>query len=203
MIFSNFFKNSNDLDKDLERNLLFSPNYLIREQKSGEDRQFVLGGHSIVTIEQINSDQKGLYFNRTRTSKSNKLEIDPKNQLHLGFQSIGDVNYLILGTRQKLTDFEIGDTLQITFKNEDKLNFSLEAKAKLPAKNKNYSCNLRAKLSYDELVLFKTKMVKSYQLLSATSDTTFEDDFDKEFSRKFREVAQSYVFCLDSYYKTY
>ena len=110
MILSKFFKNTNNLDKDLERNLLFSPNYLIREQKSGENRQFVLGGHSIITIEQINGSHKGLYFYRTRTSKSNKLDLDPKKQLHLGFQTLDDTNYLILGTRQKLTEVKAGDT---------------------------------------------------------------------------------------------
>ena len=202
MTLSKFFKNSNNLDKDLERNLLFSPNYLIRELKTGENKQFVLGGHSIITIEQINGSHKGLYFNRTRTSKSNKLDLDPKNQLHLGFHTIDDINYLILGTRQELAKLKAGDTLEITFKNDDKLTFALEASPKLPEKNKNYSCNLRAKLSNDQLQLFKTKLIQSYQFSSNLLDTAIKKDFDKEFSRKFREVAQSYIFCLEGYYKT-
>ncbi|MEH6656880.1 hypothetical protein [Leeuwenhoekiella marinoflava] len=200
MILSKFFKNTNNLDKDLERNLLFSPNYLIREQKSGENRQFVLGGHSIITIEQINGSHKGLYFDRTRTSKSNKLDLDPKKQLHLGFQTLDDTNYLILGTRQKLTEVKAGDTLNITFKNEQKVTLTLEAGSKLSVKNKNYSCNLRTKLSKEELQLFKTRLIQSYKFISKSIDSDLNEDFDKEFSRKFREVAQSYVFCLDSYY---
>ena len=200
MILSKFFKNTNNLDKDLERNLLFSPNYLIREQKSGENRQFVLGGHSIITIEQINGSHKGLYFDRTRTSKSNKLDLDPKKQLHLGFQTLDDTNYLILGTRQKLTEVKAGDTLNITFKNEQKVTLTLEAVSKLSVKNKKYSCNLRTKLSKEELQLFKTRLIQSYKFISKSIDSDLNEDFDKEFSRKFREVAQSYVFCLDSYY---
>lgn len=200
MILSRFFKNSNNLDKDLERNLLFSPNYLIREQKDGENRQFVMGGHSIITIEKINNDHKGLYFNRTRTSKSNKLDLDPKNQLHLGFQTIDKANYIILGTRKKLTEVRSGNTLNITFKNDQKIALLLEPSSKILVKNKNYSCNLRAKLSKEELQLFKTKLVQSYEFDSSSLKGDFKEDFDNEFSRKFREVAQSYIFCLEGYY---
>ena len=46
MIFSKFFNKSNKLDKELERNLLFAPNYLIREQKVNDNTQYIFGGHS-------------------------------------------------------------------------------------------------------------------------------------------------------------
>ena len=72
MIFSKFFNKSNKLDKELERNLLFAPNYLIREQKVNDNTQYIFGGHSVVTIEQTKGKNIGLYFRAV----SQKIEID-------------------------------------------------------------------------------------------------------------------------------
>ena len=198
MIFSKFFNKSNKLDKELERNLLFAPNYLIREQKVNDNTQYIFGGHSVVTIEQTKGKNIGLYFNRSRTSKSNKLNVDPKDELHLGFQTIRDQNYLILGTRKHLSKVKPGDTLSIHFKDDSEISLTLEASAEQATSNKGYACNVRALIDKKQLQFFQKKSICDYKIKTAKEH--FEGSFDKEFSRKFREVAQTYVFCLENYY---
>lgn len=200
MIFSKFFNKSSNLDKELDRNLLFAPNYLIREQKVNNNTQYIFGGHSIITIEQTQGKNVGLFFNRTRTSKSNKLNLNPKNELHLGFQTIAEVNYLILGTRQHLSHVKPGDLLEICFNDDSKINLTLESTDEKATVNKGYACNVRAKINDKELKHFQKKMMNIYKLTLNASGETVEGAFDKEFCQKFREVAQSYVFCLENYY---
>ena len=48
--------------------------------------------------------------------------------------------------------------------------------------------------------IFQKKMMNTYKLTLNASGETVEGAFDKEFCQKFREVAQSYVFCLENYY---
>ena len=199
MLYSRLFKKTKTLDKNLERNLLFAPNYLINTEEVGDGTRYTMGGHSIIIIQKTKNG-KSLYFERTRTSKSNKLTIDPLNQIHLGFQSVNEAHYLIIGVRKNLSDFKPGDQISFQFKDELKLDFTLKAPEDKFKDNKNYACNLRIQLSLEELEHFKTKMLRSYKFTSNTQDKTVEENFDKEFRQKFREVVQSYAFCLNQYY---
>jgi len=199
MFFSNPFKRNESLDKNMERHILFAPNYLITTEELPKAKRYIFGGHSILVIEET-SGGKGLYFERSRTSKSNKFTPESDNQIHIGFQSIKDQHYIIFGLRQKLATLNAEDQISFHFKNEENLIFNLEAPVENFGESKKYACNLRAQITQEEVELFKSRLVYSYSAKSKKGLEVSNSELDKDFSRKLRELAQTYAFCLRHYY---
>ena len=200
MIFSKFFNTSKSKDKSIEHNLLFAPNYLIKSEKLKDSIKYTFGGHSIICVEQKENNNSGLFFTYTRATKSNKLNLTDDETLHLGFQTVLDINYLILGTRKVLAQSKAGDLLTIYFKDGNSLNFTLESCSKVEQKRKEYACNLRARISEKDLKLFTTKLIESYTFELKKSNQIIKEPFSKDGKRKFREAAQSYLFVLNNHY---
>ena len=199
MLFSRLFKRNDALDKNMERHLLFAPNYLITTEELQKAKRYIYGGHSILVIEE-NEAGKGLYFERSRTSKSNKFTGDQQNKIHIGFQSINDQHYIILGLRQDLTKLDVDDYINFTFKNDQKLNLRLEKPIDNFGDGKKYSCNLRAQITKEDIEQFKTQLVSGYSAKKKDGKLIFSADLDKEFNRRLRELAQSYAFSLQHHY---
>ncbi len=199
MLFSKLFKRNDALDKNLERHLLFAPNYLITTEELQRAKRYIYGGHSILVIEE-NEDGNGLYFERSRTSKSNKFTGDQHNQLHIGFQSINGLHYLILGLRQDLTNLDIDDYINFRFRNDQMLKLQLEAPVDNFGDGKKYACNLRAQLTKENIEQFKTQLVSSYVAEKKDGHIIAQSDLDKEFNRRLRELAQTYAFSLQHHY---
>lgn len=195
MFFSKLFKRNEALDKNMERHLLFAPNYLITTEELQKAKRFIFGGHSILVIEETENG-KGLYFERSRTSKSNKFIANDQNPLHIGFQSIQDQHYLILGLRQDLTQLEVDDHIVFSFKDDQKLKLKLEAPVENFGDSKKYACNLRAEVTLEQIELFKTRLVQSYTAEKNDGKTVSTAELDKDYSRKLRELAQTYAFSL-------
>ena len=199
MFFSKLFKRTYALDKNMERHLLFAPNYLITTTDLNHAKRYIFGGHSILIIEQT-ANGKGLYFERCRTSKSNKFTPEIDNQIHIGFQSIKDQHYIIFGLRQELTALQPGDQITFSFKNEEELHLKLELPSENFGESKKYACNLRAQITPEEVELFKSRLVHSYSAKKSDGKELGESELDKDFSRKLRELSQTYAFCLRHYY---
>ncbi|PHR90929.1 MAG: hypothetical protein COA80_15225 [Leeuwenhoekiella sp.] len=199
MFFSNLFKRNDTLDKNMERHILFAPNYLITTEEITKAKRYIFGGHSILVIEET-PEGKGLYFERSRTSKSNKFTPENDNQIHIGFQSIRDQHYIIFGLRQKLTALNSGDQITFHFKNDQELSLKLDTPAENFGRSKKYACNLRAQITEEEAELFKKDLVHSYRAKASDGKEVGRAELDKDFSRKLRELSQTYAFCLRHYY---
>ncbi|WP_290476432.1 MULTISPECIES: hypothetical protein [unclassified Leeuwenhoekiella] len=184
----------------MERHILFAPNYLITTEELPKAKRYIFGGHSILVIEET-SGGKGLYFERSRASKSNKFTPEGDNKIHIGFQSIKDQHYIIFGFRQGLAALDAGDQISFSFKNEENLMLNLEAPVENFGESKKYACNLRAQITQEEAELFRSRLVHSYTAQSEKGIEVSSTELDKDFSRKLRELAQTYAFCLRHYYK--
>ncbi len=200
MFFSKLFKKNDVLDKNMERHLLFAPNYLITTQELNHGKRYIYGGHSILIIEET-PQGPGLYFERSRTARSNKIIVDTNSQIHIGFQSIQNDHYLILGLRQELTQLKAGDFMDLEFNSNQNLRLQLESPAENFGNSKHYACNLRAQLDPDMINSLKTKTLVRYSFENAKGKKIAEAEFDNDFGRKLRELAQTFSFTLMHYYK--
>lgn len=61
---------------------------------------------------------------------------------------------------------------------------------------KKYACNLRAEVTLEQIELFKTRLVHSYTAEKNDGKTVSTAELDKDYSRKLRELAQTYAFSL-------
>jgi len=197
---SKFFKRSKSNDNGLKHNVLFAPNYLVKSQKFKDRTEYTMGGHSIISIDQTDGENTGLYFNATRTYSANKISLTDDNSLRLGFQSILKDHFLTLGTRKDLVQTQVGDTLKIDFKDGTTLTFVLENCSEIAKQNKGYACNLRTRISEDEIAFFTTKLINSYTFGFAKTGKEYKKSLNPDSKRKFREAAQSFLFILKNYY---
>ena len=195
-----FFKRSKSNDNGLQHNILFAPNYLVKTKAHKDRTEYVMGGHSILNIEHEDGKNIGLYFDVTRTQNANKLSLTDDDSLHLGFQSLLDTNYLILGTRKNLAQSKVGDKLTLKFKDGNAITLALESCSSIAKEKKGYACNLRTEISDEVLHLFTTKLVESYSFELQNSKEPVNKSFNADSRRKLREAAQSFLFVLQKHY---